>query len=72
MDDGKRTEVICTKLSERMALALLREASKQDRSISEFVYLLIRKELFGLQGVPSDGSSQSTGVNKVDHAGRHD
>ena len=65
-DDGKRTEVICTKLSERMALALLREASKQDRSISEFVYLLIRKELFGLQGVPSDGAAQSTGVNKVD------
>ena len=66
-DDGKRTEVICTKLSERMALALLREATKQDRSISEFVYLLIRKELFGLQGVPSDSASQSTGVNKVDH-----
>lgn len=65
-DDGKRTEVICTKLSERMALALLREATKEDRSISEFVYLLIRRELYGRQGGPSDDAPQSTGVNKVD------
>ena len=50
-DDGKRTEVICTKLSERMALDLLREASKDDRSVSEFLYLLIRRELYGRTGV---------------------
>jgi hypothetical protein len=65
-DDGKRTEVICTKLSERMALALLREATREDRSISEFLYLLIRKELYGRQGEPCGTDQQSTGVNKVD------
>ena len=46
-DDGKRTEVICTKLTERMALDLLHAATDEDRSISEFLYLLIRKELYG-------------------------
>ena len=58
-DDGKRTEVICTKLSERMALDLLREASADDRSISEFLYLLIRRELYGRTGQPRN-SAEST------------
>lgn len=49
-DDAKRTEVICTKLSERMALDLMREASKDNRSVSEFLYLLIRRELYGRTG----------------------
>ena len=54
MDDGKRTEVICTKLSERMALDLLREAAKDDRSVSEFLYLIIRRELYGRIGDQSN------------------
>lgn len=59
-DDGKRTEVICTKLTERMALALLRQCAKQDRSISEFLYLLIRRELYGLEGAHAGADEQST------------
>ena len=47
MADEKRTEVICTKLTERMALDLLHAATDEDRSISEFLFLLIRKELYG-------------------------
>lgn len=50
MSDDKRTEVISTKLTERMALDLLREASRDDRSVSEFLFLLIRHELYGRQG----------------------
>lgn len=46
-DEGKRSEVICTKLTERMALDLLHAATQEDRSISEFLYLLIRRELYG-------------------------
>lgn len=50
---AKRTEVICTKVDERMALDLLRVATLEDRSISEFLYLLIRRELYGRQGAPN-------------------
>ena len=46
-DDGKRTEVICTKVSERMALDILRLASLDDRSVSEYVYLALRQRLYG-------------------------
>lgn len=46
-DDGKRTEVICTKVSERMALDILRMAALDDRSVSEYVYLALRQKLYG-------------------------
>jgi hypothetical protein len=46
-DDGKRSEVLCTKVTERMALDMLRLASLDDRSVSEFMFLLIRRELYG-------------------------
>lgn len=46
-DEGKRTEVLCTKVTERMALDLLHAATSEDRGISEFLFLLIRKELYG-------------------------
>lgn len=58
--DDKRTEVICTKLTERMALDLLRAAAAEDRSISEFLYLLIRHELYGRHGRPCGEVPQST------------
>lgn len=58
--DDKRTEVVCTKLTERMALDLLRAASAEDRSISEFLYLLIRRDLYGRQGRACGDGSQST------------
>ena len=63
---SKRTEVICTKLDERMALALLREASKEDRTISEFLYLLIRRELYGRNPPVEQDEGQSTSGDKVD------
>ena len=56
---GKRTEVISTKLDEQMALALLRAASKDDRSMSEFLYLLIRKELYGRNPPPDDDDAST-------------
>lgn len=54
----KRTEVICTKVTERMALDLLRAATAEDRSISEFVYLLIRRDLYGRTVNPVAAESQ--------------
>lgn len=56
----KRTEVICTKVDERLALDLLHEAAKDDRSVSEFIYLLLRKEIYGRQGKPAADAGQST------------
>ena len=60
MADEKRTEVICTKLSERMALDLLRAAAAEDRSVSEFLYLLIRRDLYGRTVKHEVDISQST------------
>ncbi len=39
--------MVCTKVTERMALDILRAASSEDRSVSEFLYLLVRKTLYG-------------------------
>lgn len=69
-DDGKRTEVISTKLTERMALDLLRAASSEDRTISEFLFLLIRRDLYGRHGKAGDDPAQSTKPNDVDRGGR--
>lgn len=46
-DDGKRTEMVCTKVSERMALDLLRLATNSDRSISDFIHGLLYQRLYG-------------------------
>lgn len=46
-DDGKRTEMVCFKATERVALDLLRSATAQDRSVSEYLYMLIRGHLYG-------------------------
>ena len=43
----KRSETICARVTERMALDILREATRQDRKISDWLFLLIRKELYG-------------------------
>ena len=58
-DDGKRSEVICTKVSERVALDLLKLCALEDRSVSDLVHLLIRRHLYGhLKSTEPD--SQST------------
>lgn len=59
-DDGKRTEMVCTKLTERMAIDLMRAASVDDRSVSDFLFMLIRHELYGrsVKWVANDGDIQ--------------
>lgn len=46
-DDGKRTEVACTKLTERMYIDANRIAAMDDRSLSDWLYMLVRRELYG-------------------------
>ena len=46
-DDGKRTEQVCVKMTERLFLDLGREAAREDRSVAEFVYHVLRREMYG-------------------------
>ena len=64
-DDGKRSEVISTKATERVALDLLRVSALDDRSPSEYVYLLIRRHLYGIVRA-DEPTTQPGSVDKVD------
>ncbi len=46
-DDGKRGEVAATKLTERMYIDANRVAAADDRSLSDWLYMLVRRELYG-------------------------
>jgi hypothetical protein len=61
-DDGKRTEVLCTKATERVALDLLRASALDDVTPSEYIYRLLREHLYGRM----ISVSKRTGVNEVD------
>lgn len=52
MRPDKRTETVAAKVSERVALDLLREATKEDIGISDFLNQLICRELYGRAGPP--------------------
>lgn len=60
-DDGKRSEMACTKLTERMFIDLNRAAAMDDRSLSEFLFMVIRHELYGrtVKWPDTDGDIQS-------------
>ena len=45
--EGKRSETLCTKVQERMALDILRLAAMEDVTVSEFVYRALREKLYG-------------------------
>jgi hypothetical protein len=68
-DDGKRSELICVKVTERMALDLLRMAASEDRSVSDLLYGLVRRELYGRIIRLDAIAEQSTRSDKVDRAG---
>jgi hypothetical protein len=57
-DEGKRTEVVSFKATERMALDLLRLASADDRSMSDFLFRLMHRELYGAIGRLESAGSQ--------------
>lgn len=60
-DDGKKTEVACTKLTERMYIDANRVAALDDRSLSDWLFMLVRRELYGrMVKLPADeGDIQS-------------
>ncbi len=46
-DDRKKTEMVCAKVTERMQIDLNRAAAMDDRSLSEYLFRLIRQDLYG-------------------------
>lgn len=46
-DDRKRSENLCTKVTERMAIDLNRLLAVEDVKLSSWLYGLIRRELYG-------------------------
>jgi hypothetical protein len=67
-DDGKRGELVCFKVTERMALDLNRLAAVDERSLSDFMFLMTRQRLYGDVARLSNGV-RSTSSDKVDQGG---
>jgi hypothetical protein len=65
-DDNKRTELVCVKVTERMALDLLRTAVSEERSVSDFMYRHLRLHLYGNIN-RLDAAMQITSSDKVVH-----
>jgi hypothetical protein len=65
-DDGKRTELICVKVTERMALDLLWLASSHDRTVSDFMYVSMRDRMYGCMVRRESRAVQPTTSDKVD------
>lgn len=46
-DDGKRSEQVCVKVTERMYIDLGREAAMEERTVADLIFTLLRRELYG-------------------------
>ena len=46
-DDGKRANNLCTKVTDRMLIDLGRACALDDVTASDFIYRLLRRELYG-------------------------
>ena len=65
-DDVKRTELISVKVTERMALDLMRSAASRNRSVSDAIFVAMRHWLYG-NIARLDRDAQFTTAHKVDH-----
>ena len=46
-DDNKRSEMACTKVTERMLLDMNRLAALEERSLSDWLYRALRQRIYG-------------------------
>ncbi len=65
-DDGKRSDMACTKVTERMLLDMNRLAALEERSLSDWLYRVVRQRMYGDVARLSN-SLPSTTDDKVDH-----
>lgn len=68
MSDEKRSEVISFKVTERMAVDLLHLAAADDRSMSDYLFGMLRRKLYGDVVRLEQATGQST---KCDEVNRH-
>ena len=47
LDDTKRTHNVCAKLTDRMFVDLGRACALEDVTMSDFIYRLLRRDLYG-------------------------
>lgn len=64
-EDGKRSEVMSFRATERVALDILRAASRDDRSPGDWLYRLVRLHLYGHLR-QAEENEQAPDVHKVD------
>lgn len=66
-DDRKRGENLCTRVTERMELDLNRLAAIEQRTLSDFLYVMLRRHLYGdITRLPSKAAYTSD--DDVDNA----
>jgi hypothetical protein len=65
-DDNKRSELVCFKVTERMFIDLNRLAALEDRSVSDFMFGLLRRHMYGSMVRLDSLKSQSTKSDEVD------
>ena len=46
-DDNKRTDNVCSRVTERMYIDLNRLAALEERTLADFIFILLRRELYG-------------------------
>ncbi len=65
-DDGKRSELVCFKVTERMFIDLNRLAALEDRSVSDFMFGLLRRHTYGAMVRLDSLRDRSTLSDEVD------
>ena len=64
-DSTKRTERIPLNVSEREMLDLAHEAGVDNRTVSDLVYVIVRRYLYGRLGARAVGVEQSRGADQA-------
>ena len=67
-DDRKRDEPVTFKVTERMFVDLNRVAALEDRTMSDLLFLMLRRHLYGAIVRADAASEQITTSDKVHHA----
>ena len=65
-DDHKRSELVCFKVTERMFIDLGRLTALDDRSVSDFMFGMLRRHLYGSMVRLDSLRPQSTTSDEVD------
>ena len=65
-DDHKRSEMVCFKVTERMFIDLGRLCALEDRSVSDFMFGMLRRRMYGDMVRLESLRGQSTSSDEVD------